>query len=129
MSNRGNAGWELMGSQPKEVDHFVRMLGTGAAQPTKVEGATVNLNRTGVGVIEIIWPDFPGSYMGCKGFAFEATAQAALKGYSVVIGAFDAANSKVTINITDTADVLADLAAAQNLSLTFAFRLAPAVGV
>lgn len=129
MSNRGNAGWELMSSQPKEVDHFVSILGTGAAQPTKLEGATVNINRTGVGVIEVIWPDFPGSYMGCKGRCFEATAQAALKGYTMVVGDFDTTNLKVTINITNAADALTDLAAAQRLSMTFAFRKAPAVGI
>lgn len=129
MSNRANAGWELMDAQPKAVTHFVRMLGTGAAQPTKVEGASVNLNRTGVGVIEVLWPDFPGSYMGCRGHCFEATAQAALKGYSVVIGAFDTTLLKVTINITDSTNTLVDLAAAQNLSLTFGFRKAPASGV
>lgn len=129
MSNRNNAGWEAMCSQPKTVDHFVSMLGAGAAPVVKLEGASVNLNRTGVGVIEIIWPDLPGAYMGCVGHCFEATAQAALKGYHVVIGDFDASNLKVTINITNTADALTDLAAAQRLSLTFKFRKGPAVGV
>jgi len=129
MSTRSNAGWELMSSQPKEVDFFVSMLGTGAAQPTKLEGSGVTLNRTGVGVIEIIWPDFPGTYMGCKGRCFEATTQSAMKGYTMVPGDFDTTNLKITINITNAADTLADLAAAQRLSMTFAFRKAPATGV
>lgn len=129
MSNRANAGWDCKNAQPKVVDHYVCMLGTGAAQPTEIEGASVTLNRTGVGIIEIIWPDFPGSYMGMVGHGFSATAQAALKGYSVVAGAFDTTNLKVTINITDSTNTLADLAAAQNLCLHFAFRNAPAAGV
>lgn len=129
MSTRANAGWELFASQTKEVDHFISMLGTGAATPTKLEGATVSLNRTGVGIIEIIWADFPGSYMGGKGPCFEATTQAALKGYTVVVGDFDTSLLKVTINITNASDALTDLAAAQRLSITFAFRNSPAVGV
>ena len=40
MSNRANAGWELYAAQPKEVDHFISMLGTGAATPTKLDGGT-----------------------------------------------------------------------------------------
>lgn len=129
MSNRNNAGWDAKCSQPKTVDHFISILGTGANPVVKLEGASTTPNRTGVGVIEFIWPDFPGTYMGCVGHAFEATAQAALKGYSVVVGDFDAALSKVTINITNTADALTDLAAAQRLSITFKFRNGPAAGI
>lgn len=129
MSTRANAGWETYNAQPKTVNHFVKMLGTGAAPVVEVEGASVTLNRTGVGIVDIIWPDFPGSYMGCAGHCYEATTQSALKGYTVVIGAFDTTNLKVTINITNAADTLADLAALQNLSLLFMFRNSPAVGI
>lgn len=108
------------------VDHFVGIVGAGTAQPTKTEGAAITLNRTGVGIIDVSWSGNPGTYMGVKGRCFESTTIAALKGYSVVAGTYDVTNRKITLNITDASDTLADLAATQRLSITFAFKNAPA---
>lgn len=128
MSARAHAGWPGSFTQAKSVGHFVRMLGTGATTPTKVEGPSVTLNRTGAGLVEVIWSSSPGTYMGVVGFCFEATTPADLKGYSVVPGIYDATLNKITLSITNTADTLTDLAATQHLSITFAFRQTQSAG-
>lgn len=127
MSNRANAGWEQKSSLVKGVDHFVSIIGNGTGQPTKREGQTVTLNRTGVGIIEVIWPDNPGVYCGVKGRCFEATTASQVKGFTVVPGDYDTTNLKITLNITNAAETLTDLSSTQRLSITFAFKQSPAV--
>lgn len=105
----------------KRKDFVIRLTGNGAAQPTQSFGAGMTVNRTGVGVIEILWQQVPGQYVGLTGRCFEATTQSQLKGFTVVAGDFDTTNLKITLNITNAAEVLADLAAAQSLTLNFTF--------
>lgn len=114
--------WDVQSNVVKEIDQIIKLTGTGAAQPTQTFGLGMSVNRTGVGVIEISWQELPGQYVGLKGHGFEATTIAALKGYTVVAGAFDPATAKVVINITNATDTLADLAANQHITLTFAFN-------
>lgn len=108
-------------SEPDLVDQFVSMLGTGASVPTKLFGRCT-ITRSGAGVLTLTWPSFQGRYLGLKGFGFEATAPAALKGYSLVVGDWNATTRAIVLNVTDSTNTLADLAAAQRLSLTLAFK-------
>lgn len=114
--------WNEKSTEPEIVKSVIRMLGTGAAVPTKVFGRGLTLTRTSAGIINLIWIEYPGNYVGITGDCFEATVQNGLKGYTVVAGDWNAATRTITINITNAADTLTDLAAAQSLTLEVAFK-------
>jgi hypothetical protein len=114
--------WNDSSTEPSVVKTIVKFTGTGASQPTKVLGRGITLNRTGVGIIDIVWVEFPGAYVGITGHCFEATTASAVKGYTVVPGAFNTTTRTLTINMTSAADALVDLAALQQLTLEIAFK-------
>lgn len=115
-------GCELQSTEFTEVDTFIKFTGAGAAPVVEVFGRGVTCTRTGVGLVSLIWDEFPGFYMGVKGFAFEATTASGVKGYTVVAGPYVAATRTLPLNITNAAEALTDLAAAQQLSITIAFK-------
>ena len=118
------AGFEAYFSHEKGRDHFLCIVGNGTGQPTKSgsTGPGITLNRTGVGIIEVIWANHPGTFLGVKGANFSATTASGVKGFTVVPGDYDATNQKVTINITNAAETLVDLSSTQKLCMTFAFK-------
>lgn len=116
--------WNDSSTEPSVVKTLVKFTGTGAGQPTKVLGRGVNLNRTGVGIIDITWVEFAGAYLGITGHCFEATVQSGVKGYTVVPGVFNSVTRTLTINMTSAADALVDLAALQQLTLEIGFKRA-----
>lgn len=107
-------------TEPGLVKWVIRMTGTGASVPTKTFGRGVTLTRASTGLVTLTWAEAPGVYLGITGHCFEANTQSALKGYSVVGGAF--ASNALTLNITDSTNTLADLAANQFLTLTVSFK-------
>jgi hypothetical protein len=111
----------LRSSEADEVDTFIRFTGAGAAPVVKNRGKGVATTRTGVGIVNLVWDESPGVFLGIKSWAFDATAQAGVKGYTVVAGDYTAATRTLTINITNAAEALTDLAAAQRLALTVVF--------
>jgi hypothetical protein len=112
----------LKSSEPEEVDTFIKFTGAGAAPVVKVAGKGVTITRTGVGLVSLIFDEFAGVYLGVKGFCFEATVAAGVKGYTVVPGVYNTATRTLAINMTSAAEALVDLAALQQLSLTLAFK-------
>lgn len=46
--------------------HHIRLLGTGAANPTVEVGQRVTVTRTGVGVWRVDFLDHPGTFVGCN---------------------------------------------------------------
>lgn len=115
--------YPLRGSVPETYDHFVKFVGgTGAVTATEARGITVTYISTGV--VDLVFKENPGSFLGCSGHCFEATTQSALKGYTVVPGVFNTTTFTLRLNITNAADTLADLAALQWLSLTLKFKRA-----
>lgn len=114
--------WNDLITEPGVVGTFIKFTGTGAAPVTKVFGRGVATTRTGVGIINLVWDENPGSYMGVMGWCFEATTIAALKGYTVVVGAYSVTTRTLTINMTSSGDALVDLAALQQLSITVGFK-------
>lgn len=47
----------------EERAHRIRLLGTGAANPTIEVGQRIAVTRTGVGVYRIDWLDYPGTFV------------------------------------------------------------------
>lgn len=100
-----------------------RVLGTGAADPTKQAGPGVTITRTGVGVFKYTFAKNPGTFVGIEGFAFGADAPAAVKGYSISHDTLDTTGGvfSMEVSLWDSANAAVELAAAQYLSITFAF--------
>lgn len=122
MSARAFAGWEMYATSIKAKHHTVAIQGNGTGQPTQIEGPGMTLNRTAVGVIDITWDQLPGQYIGLVSRSFEAATPSQLKGYSAVCTRFDPTTFKVTLNITDATNTLADLTSTQFLTLSFLFK-------
>lgn len=115
--------YPLRSSVPESYDHFVKFVGgTGAVTAVEARGVTVTYISTGV--VDLVFKENPGNYLGCKGYCFEATTQSALKGYTMVPGVFNTTTFTLRLNITNNLDTLADLAALQWLSVTLKFKRA-----
>lgn len=115
-------------SEPDLREYSVKFVG-GTTAVTKVfgKGVTVTYISTGVVDIAFIRPPVPGAlFVGITGHCFEATTQSGVKGYTVVGGVPSTSSTTGTvtirINITNASETLADLAALQWLTLTFAFK-------
>ncbi len=106
--------------EPDLVEHIVKLAGAGAATPSKTFGRGVTVGRTGAGVYTLTFAEFPGVYVGLLGFGFESGTQSGLKGYTVVTNS--PSSGVITINVTNAAEALTDLASGQSLTLTYAFK-------
>lgn len=114
--------WKERATEPDIVETLVSLTGVGAGNPTKNFGRGVTATRPSTGLINITWTDFPGVYVGVTGHLFEGTTPSGLAGYTVVVGDYNPATKTIQINITNSSNVLTDLAATQRLSITFAFK-------
>lgn len=118
--------WNDKASEPDMAKIPVRLTGAGTATPGKAFGRGVTLNRTGVGIVQIIFNEKQADLGVYAGFmpGFDSATQANLKGYTAVVSPpVPVGNTMVsTLNITSNADTLVDLAAGQNLTLTYMFR-------
>lgn len=114
--------WNASFTEPGLCATYIKFTGTGANPVTKVFGRGVATTRTGVGIVNLVWDENPGAYAGVIGWCFEATTASGVKGFTVVPGAYNATTRTLTINITSAAEALVDLAAAQQLSITVAFK-------
>jgi hypothetical protein len=115
--------YPLRSSVPETYDHFVKFVG-GSSTVTAVEARGVTVTYVSTGVVDLVWKENPGAYLGPVGHNFEATTQSALKGYTVVPGVFNTTTFTLRLNITNASDALTDLAALQWLSITLKFKRA-----
>lgn len=111
-------------TESEYVDHFVRMLG-GAAAVTKVFGNGITVTYSATGVYKVSWNESPGVFLGCT-FGFQATSATALKGYTATCPAALTANTdgtySILVSVWNSSFAAADLAAAQWLTVVFAFK-------
>lgn len=108
--------------EPGLVKSFIKFTGAGAAPVVKVFGRGVQTTRTGVGIVNLVWDENPGTYVGVMGWCYEATVQSGVKGYTMVPGVYNTTTRTLTINITNAGETLTDLAAAQQLSINIGFK-------
>lgn len=106
------------------VKSYIKFTGAAAspAPPTKVFGRGLAITHPSAGVYNLVWDENPGMYMGVMGWAFEATAQSALKGFTVVAGVYNATTRTLVLNVTNAAELLTSLVTAQQLSITIGFK-------
>lgn len=109
-------------SEPALRDVEVRLLGTGAAVPTKVRGQGITVTRTGVGVYVLTFAEHLGTYEGHVGPGLEATTPGDIKNHSVILGAYNTTTRAITVNLFDAAAAAHDLAALEWINLRLRFK-------
>ncbi len=109
-------------TEAENVDTFVNFTGNGTGAITENFGRGVTTTRTGVGILTLVWDEFPGKYMGVKGWCFEATTASSVKGFTCVPGDYNSTTRTLTINLTNAGETLVDLSTVQRLSITVAFK-------
>lgn len=115
--------YPLRASVPELYGHVVKFVG-GSTAVTAVEARGITVTYISTGVVDLVWKESPGAYLGVLGRCFEATTQSALKGYTVVPGVFNTTTNTLRLNITNSSNALADLAALQWLTLLIGFKRA-----
>lgn len=113
--------FEQKSTEAAEVVTRVRFVG-GTAAITKLNGRGVTPTYIGTGLVDLVWDEFPGLYIGVDGWCFDATTSSALKGFTVVPGAYNATTRTLRLSITNASESLTDLAALQNLTIGVAFK-------
>lgn len=113
--------YEPRTSEPDLREHIVKLLG-GVGAVTLVRGRAIKANYISTGVVDLVWSENPGYYIGPDGFCFHATTPAQVKGYTMVASAWNVATKTLRINITSAADALVDLAALQWVAFSVLFE-------
>lgn len=120
----GQDAYNDQASEAYVVKHTVRMQGTGATAPSKEFGRGVTITRLGVGNYRLTWSDNPGNFIGFAEPGKQSTAAGALKQCTVDAIAWDATNRRLDIQLWSSAGAARELAAAEWLTLTIAFKRA-----
>jgi hypothetical protein len=102
-----------------------RILGTGAADPTKEAGPGLTVTRSAEGVLKVAFAQNPGTFVGIRGYAFGAATPSAVKGHTMTRDTYTAPASGVggyiEISVWDSTFAADDLEATEYLDVTFAF--------
>ncbi len=114
-------------SDPGIYTTKVRLLGTGAADPTEVYGADVSAVRTAAGRYTLTWATNPGTFVGYS-WGVQSTTINATRGVTVTVGVFSTTAYTLEVDVWDFlaqaagVTVARDLAALEWLNLSFDFQ-------
>jgi len=100
-----------------------RILGTGAADPTKEAGPGVTVTWVATGRYKYTFANNPGTFVGVEAPVFGAATPSAVKGYSISHDTYDTTDDVFSIELSlwDASNAAVDLAALQYLSASFVF--------
>lgn len=107
--------------------HHVRLLGTGAATPTKEIGQSVTVSRTAAGVYKLTWgtAQHPGTFLTMS-YALGASTAADVKGQTLtrglVIAATATAGLNISVSLWDSTFAADDLQTTEYIDLVFCFK-------
>lgn len=110
-------------SEPEVVNYSVRLLGAGAAAPTKVQGKGITVGRSGVGVYTLTFDNRPGTYQGMT-FGFDANTPLNVAGCTCAITTSTVTTNAWTITVYSggTTPAARELAANEWLTLNIKFE-------
>ncbi len=113
-------------SEPGAYYLEVRLLGTGAAAPTKVLGKGITVARTGLGVYTLTLDALPGVYAGLN-WGFDGVTPLNLAGCTAVLTTPTAGSKVWTITVYSggTTPAVRELAATEHLNLQLQFKQLP----
>lgn len=103
-------------------EYHLRLLGTGAADPTKELGLGMTVARTAVGVFRITWLSGPGAFVNFA-WALGGATMSDVKGFTVTRDTFDTTSGVYTLDVSlwNASFAAAELAANTYMDLTIRF--------
>lgn len=107
-------------SVSEERIYRLRILGTGAADPTIEVGQGMTVDETATGVYQITWTSGPGTFIGWH-YGFGAATPGDLKGFTAVRDTYDTTNFVLPFTVFNASATAADLAANQYMDITVLF--------
>jgi hypothetical protein len=108
-------------SEAEVTTYLVRLLGTGAAAPTKEMGQGITVTRLGVGNYRLTFADSPGTWVNMSP-GLEAATPLNMAGCSVVATTWDATNKRLDITLYSSTFAVRELAATEKIHLTLNFK-------
>ncbi len=116
-------------SVPEERRYRIRILGTGAADPTKEVGQGVTVTRTAEGVYKLTFAENPGTFVGIEGYVFGAETPGDVKGHTLTRDTFDTTDNvfSLSISVWDSSFAADDLDATEYLDVTVVFAGSTAI--
>lgn len=112
--------YPIRGSHQEGTEYVVRILGTGAATPTKQEGLGVTVSYVATGKYKITWAEDPYQFLSVT-CGLLATTMADLKGYTVVFEDYNSTTKTMQFTVFNSSFNAADLAATQRLCINLKF--------
>jgi hypothetical protein len=116
---------KMLSSVPDERHIRVRLLGTGAADPTREIGQGVTITRTASGVYKIVFNEGQGTFVGMGAPAFGAATAADVKGHTCTRGTYTSPTATaagfLSISVWNSSFAADDLQATEYLDLDFVF--------
>jgi len=108
---------------PELRDYHVRLLGTGASDPTKQYGPGVTVTRTAVGVFKFTFLSNPGIFVKFDWALGDATPSN-VKGCTVTRGSYTTAAGvySLSLSLWDSAFAAKELAATNEMDITISFK-------
>lgn len=108
-------------TQPATEAHVVRFVG-GTTAVTKVLGLGLATTYISTGVVDLVWSENPGLYLGLVGApSFDATTPANVKTYVGIPGTWNSTTFTLRLSMYE-GGTLTDLAALEWCSLTPLFK-------
>lgn len=115
----------MLSSIPDERHYRIRLLGTGAADPTVEIKQGVTVTRTASGVYKFVFNIGPGTFVGMAAPAFGAATPADVKGHTATRSTYTAPTATVagflTVSVWSSTFAADDLQATEYLDLDFIF--------
>lgn len=116
--------YQAMCQEPGEITVPVRIIGTGAAAPTKVWGRDITMARSGVGVYTMTFGELPGAFAGIGGYGFDAATPLNVAGCTIAITTPSAGAKVITVTVYSggTTPAARELAATEVLTMRLIFK-------
>lgn len=115
------AQYDIKSNIPNERVHRARILGTGAAAPTKEVGPGITVTRTSEGIYKFTWAENPGTFVGIGGFMFGDTTPGDVKAHDLTRDTYDSSTFSIEVHVWDATATLDDLDATETLDVSFVF--------
>lgn len=116
---------KMLSSVPDERHIRVRLLGTGAADPTVELGQRVTVTRSAEGVYKITFDEGQGTFVGMNSPMFGAATPADVKGHTCTRDTYTAPTATaagfIEISVWGSTFAAEDLQATEYLDLDFIF--------
>jgi len=112
--------YPVRGSHQETTEYVLRILGAGAATPTKQEGLGMTVSYISTGKYKITWAEDPYQFLSA-GYGLLPATIGDLKGFSVEFEAYNSTTKTMQFQLWNASQSATDLATTQRLSIVLKF--------